>query len=328
MYMTDEEEFRAYMKAAHTPTSNDGQHLSEAEMIAYCRRTMSEADRDAAQAHIVNCDHCLILFRSARDFVEGPGPDHEEVNAAETDEAWRSLLPRLQTTTPVEDAGRNVVRADFSRSRDRKFFGSPLTLALAASLLISFGGLGLLGWRLLQEQQSRRQSQQAAFELENKQRELEQRLSQLEQSSADQIKREREQRLATEAERDQLESLLAKVQPEQRNVPVYPFRLSFERGSEEDLRLSFKKGVPAVRLRLFQSKPYEFPEYAIELVDQSGRVVREISGLRPTPADGALSVLLRRGTLGTGKYKLRLFGRQEMTKKQLGETDLSIIVGQ
>jgi hypothetical protein len=325
--MTDEEEFRAYMKAAHTPTSNDGPHLSEAETIAYCRRTMSDEDRDAAQAHIVSCDQCVVLFRSALDFVEGPGPD-EEATPAETDEAWRSLLPRLQTTTPVDDDGRNVVRADFSRSRDKRFFGNSVTVALAASLLVSFGGLGWLGWRLLREQQSRRQSEQAAFESENKQRELEQRLSQLEQSSADQIKREREQRLATEAERDQLESLLAKVQPEQRNVPVFPFRLSFERGSEEDLRLTFKKEAPAVRLRLFQSKPYEFPEYAIELVDQSGQVVREVSGLRPAPADGALSVLLRRGTLSTGEYKLRLFGRQETTKKQLGEIGLSITMEQ
>jgi multidrug efflux pump subunit AcrA (membrane-fusion protein) len=326
--MIDEEEFRAYMKAAHTSMSNDGQHLSEAEMIAYCRRAMSDADRDAVQAHLVNCDQCIALFRSARDFVEAPGPDDEEVNAAETDEAWRSLLPHLQRTTPVDDAETNVVLTDFSRSRAKKFPGNSLTLALAASLLISFGVLGLLGWRLWQEQQSRRQSQQAALELENKQRELEQRLSQLEHSGADQVRREREQRLAAEAERDQLQSLLAQVQPEQRNVPVYPFRLSFDRGSEEDLSLSFKKGVEAVRLRLFQSKPYEFPEYAIELVDQRGQVVREISRLRPARADGALSVLLRRATLGTGKHKLRLFGRQGMTKKQLGEIGLSITVEQ
>ena len=326
--MTDEEEFRAYMKAAHTPMSNDGQHLSEAEMIAYCRRTMSDTDRDAAQAHLVDCDQCIVLFRSTRDFVEAPGPGDEEIDAAETDEAWRSLLPRLQSTIAVDGADTNVVRTDFSRSREKKYYGNSLTLALAASLLISFGVLGLLGWRLWQERQSRRQSQQAALELGNKQRELEQRLSQLEQSGADEVRREREQRLAAQAERDELQSLLAKVQPEQRNVPVYPFRLSFERGSEEDLNLSFRKGVQAVRLKLFQSKPYEFPEYAIALVDQGGQVVREISSLRPARTDGALSVLLSRGTLGTGKYKLRLFGRQGTTKKQLGETGLSITLEQ
>jgi hypothetical protein len=186
--------------------------------------------------------------------------------------------------------------------------------------------LGLLGWRLWQEQNSRRQSQQAALELENRQRELEQRLSQLEQTGADELKREREQRLAAEAERDQLQSLLATAHPEQPNIPVYPFRLSFERGSEEDLSLSFKKGVPAVRLRLFQSKPYEFPEYAIELVNQRGQVVYELSRLRPARADGALNVLLNRAGFATGKYKLRLLGRQGVTKKQLGEFGLSITV--
>jgi hypothetical protein len=322
--MTDEEEFRVYMKAAQTSMSDDGQHLSEAGMIAYHRRAMSDAEREAAQAHLVSCEQCVELFRSARDFVEAPGPDDKEVSAAETADAWRSLLQRLPNTAAVEAAETNVLRSDFSRSRDRKFPGSRLTLALAASLLISFGVLGLLGWRLWQEQKQRQQSQQAALELENKQRELEQRLAQLEQSGAEQLNREREQRLAAEAERDRLQSLVAIAQPEQPIVPVYPFRLSFERGSEEVLSLSFKKDVQAVRLRLFQSKPYEFPEYAIELADQRGKVVRELSGLSPARTDGALIVLLKRATFDTGKYKLRLFGRQGMAKKQLGEFGLSI----
>jgi hypothetical protein len=325
--MTDEEEFRHYMKAAHSSMSDDGQHLSEAGMIAYYRRAMSDAERAGAQAHLVNCEQCLALFGSTRDFVEASGPEDEEINEAETDDAWRSLLQRLPKTTAVEIAETNVLQTDFSRSRRKRFLGdSRLTLGLAASLLISFGVLGLVGWRLWEEQKARQQSQQAALELENRQRELEQRLSQLEQSGADQLKREREQRLAAEAERDQLQSLLATVQPEQPNVPVYPFRLSFERGSEEDLSLSFKKGVQAVRLRLFQSKPYEFLEYAIELIDQEGRVVREISRLRPARADGALNVLLNRAAFASGKYKLRLFGRQGTTRKQLGEFVMSITV--
>ena len=325
--MTDGKEFRAYMKAAQTTMNDDGQHLSEARIIAYCRRAMPDDEAEAAQAHLVNCEQCIALFRSARDFVEGPGSEDEEINATETDEAWASLLQRLPKTTAVDDVETNVVRPDFSRPREQRFLGGPrLTLALAASLIISFSVLGLLGWRLWQEQNSRRQSQQAALELENRQRELEQRLSQLEQTGADELKREREQRLAAEAERDQLQSLLATAHPEQPNIPVYPFRLSFERGSEEDLSLSFKKGVPAVRLRLFQSKPYEFPEYAIELVNQRGQVVYELSRLRPARADGALNVLLNRAGFATGKYKLRLLGRQGVTKKQLGEFGLSITV--
>jgi len=160
----------------------------------------------------------------------------------------------------------------------------------------------------------------------SRQRELEQRLSQLEQSGADQVKREREQRLAAEAERDQLQALLAATQPGRTNVPVFQFRLSSERGGEDDLRLNFNSGTQTVKLRLFRNKPYEFPEYAIEFIDQRGEVVREISKLRPAAGDGALSVLLNRGTFSTGKYKLRLFGQQGNTKKQLGEYGLSVTV--
>lgn len=325
--MTHEEEFRAYMKAASEAMVENEQHLSEARMMAYCRRELPDAEREAAQSHLVNCEECVALFRSVRDFVEPASPDDEEIDAAQTETAWQSLLQRLPETKPVDRADTNVVHPDFARSRGHGLAkSSRLTLALAAALLVSFGVLGLLGWQLWQEQKSRRQSQQATLDLESRQRELEQRLSQVEQSGADQLNREREQRVAAEAERDQLQALLASVQPERAIVPVYPFTLSSERGSAEDLSLSFKKGVTAVKMRLFRSKPYEFPEYGLELVDQRGQVVRQISGLRPAPADGALSLQLNRAKLETGKYKLKLIGVRGKAKEPLGEYGLSVTV--
>lgn len=323
--MTNEEQFRAYMKAVSGAMIEDEQHLSEARMMAYCRRELPAAEREAAQSHLVNCEECVALFRSVRDFVEPAGPDDEEIDAAQTETAWQSLLQCVQETKPVDLAETNVLHPNFSRRRaNMSSKGSGVTLALAAALLISFGVLGLLGWRLWQEQESRRESQQAALELANKQRELEQRLSQVEQSGADQLKREHDQRLAAEAERDQLQSLLASLQPERAIIPVYPFTLSSERGAAEDLSLSFKKGISAVKLRLFRSKPYEFPEYALELIDQRDQVVRQISGLRPGRTDGALSLQLNRATFATGKYKLKLFGKQGTTRQPLGEYGMNI----
>ena len=316
--LTNGQEFRTYMKA--TNSGNDDRHLNETEMIAFCRGEMAEAERDAARDHLAVCDYCIGLFRSARDFLEPADANDEEVTANQTSDAWKSLWQRVQTASPktIEDASPNERQTEFQRRRDRKFFSDwRVTYAMAASLLISFGVLGLLGWRLGQERQSRQQSEQAAAQLENKQRELEQRLSQLEQTSKA-LDQEREQRLAAEAERDQLQSLLASVQPERVVIPVYPFTLSAERGSGEDLNLSFKKGVQAVRLKLFQSKPYAFAEYAIELVDGNGRVVQGASRLRPASADGALFVLLNRTSFSPGKYKLRLFGLQGKTRQQLG----------
>lgn len=328
--MTHGEEFRAYMKAANPISGNqDDRHLSETLMIAYYRGEVAGAEREAAEAHLVGCEQCIALFRNAADFLEPAGADDGEITAAETNDAWQALLKRVRTVSPtnVGSAASSVVQAEFQRPREKKFFlDSRLTLAMAASLLISFGGLGLLGWRLWEERQSRRQSQAVAMQLENKQRELEQRLSQVEQRGSDQLNREREQRLAVEAERDRLQALLAATQPGRQNIPVYPFRLSFERGVEDDLRLNFASGVQAVKLRLFRNKPYEFPEYAIEFIDQRGAVVRKLSGLRPTGDEGALNVLLNRAAFGDGKYKLRLFGQRGSEKKQLGEYELSVTV--
>lgn len=329
--MTHRKEFRAYMKAANRTSDNDeDRHLSEAQTIAYCRGEMSEADRELAEAHLVGCERCIALFRNARDFLEPARANEEEISAAQTNEEWQAVLERVQAT-PLKNAGgagTSVVQGDFQRPRGKRFLlDSRVALAMAASLLIVIGALGWLSWRLWQEQQSRQQSQEVAAQLESKQRELEDRLSQLEQSGGDQLTREREQRLAAEAKRDQLQTQLAAAQQASQNIPVYSATLSSERGAQDDLRLHFTSSAQAVLLRLLRNKPYEFPEYAIELSNQGGELVREISGLRPTGDDGALSVLLNRSTLSAGTYRLRLFGQRGKTKKQLGDYGLSVTVG-
>ena len=74
------EEFRAYMKAANPTSGNqDDRHLSEAFMIAYYRGEMSDAEREAAEAHLVACEPCIALFRNASDFLEPARADEEEV---------------------------------------------------------------------------------------------------------------------------------------------------------------------------------------------------------------------------------------------------------
>jgi hypothetical protein len=325
--MTHGKEFRAYMKAANRTPGNDERHLNEAEVIAYCRGEMVEAEREAAQAHLVGCEQCIALFRSASDFLEPARPDEEEVTAAETNEAWRSLSQHVQTSAPQNagGAGTTVVQADFQRLRDKKFFlDSRITLAMAATLLISFSAIGWLGWRFWQERQSRRQSQEVAMQLESRQRELERRLLQLEQSGGDEIKRERDERLAAEAERDRLQALLAAVKPDRDDTQLYSFRLSSERGSGVELPITFSRGAKAVRVRLLRYKPDEFKKYAIELLDQRGQSVWGTSGIRPTGYDHGLNFVLNRAKLTAGKYRLRLFGLEGKTRKQLEENELSV----
>ena len=322
--MKHREEFRAYMKADNrTSGSNDGRHLTEAQVIAYCRKEMSAAEHEAAEAHLVWCEQCIALFRSARHFLEPTREDEPEIGI-ETDEAWASLWQRVQSDTstdvPTSDTA-TVVAGDFQRARDNRRL-SRITLALAAGLAISFAALGWQTWRLLSERQSRRQSQETAMQLEEKQRNLEQQLAQAERSSDDQLRRERDQRLAAEAERDQLQDQLASIQPSRQEIPAYLVRLSSERGAEDEIRLRLTGATKSARLRLLINKPYEFGEYAIELVSQDGRIVLQAAGLRPSTNDSALSLRFNQSSLSAGKYRLRLFGGKD--KKQLGEYGISV----
>lgn len=324
--MTQGADFRVYMKAINRTSGGNGPHLSEARMIAYYRGEMSAAEHGAAEAHLIGCEECVALFRSARDFLEPVSAEDKEVTAAETDEAWQSLLQRVEIHDS-KTAGRTpgtVVSHDFMRARERI---SAATLALAASLVLSLGAAGWFIWRMSQERQSRQQSQELARQSENRQRELEKRVAQLEQSGGEQLKQERDLRLAAEAERDELQDQLAANQLARQDVPVYTARLTSERAGDTEANLHLNTVAPTLRLQLMISKPYEFPEYAIELFDEGGQMVRRISKVRPTGNAGALSVRLNRATLRAGKYKLRLFGRRGKTEQQLGDHVLSVTVG-
>ena len=318
--MTEPEEFRAYMKAVNRPSDTSDEHLNEAQMIAYCRGEMEEVDREAARAHLVHCEQCITLFRNARDFLDPERSEEEDITITETDEAWRSLAARL----PLK-SDRTVVTSDFKRPRDSKV-PARVTFALAASLLITFGLLWGQTWRLSRERESLRQSQEITAQSENSKRELEQRLAQLEQTSADQLKRERDERLAAEAERDQLLAQLKTSPQVSEFVPLYSFRLSSERGGENKLRLRFAPSVKTPRLRLIINKPYEFERFAVEFVDSNGKTVQTVPGLRPKGDEGALTFRVNRATFSAGNYRLRLFGVRGETRQQLGNYGLSVTV--
>src|ERR1700752_1266 len=324
--MTRREEFRAYMKAVSRTSDNSGErHLTEAEIFAYCRGEIAESDRESVRAHLIDCEQCIALFRDARDFRDPARQEEEEKSTDETNHAWQSLLQRIQSETGPGVTNTTVVTGDFQRSRATKVVSSA-TLAMAATLLISFSLLGWQTWRLWHEQQSRRQLLELGAKSENNRRNLEQRLAELEQTNADQIKREHDERVAAEAERDQLLAQLETSRQASPYVPLYSFRLSSERGTDDELRLRVARAATAARVRLIVTKPYEYPRYSIELVDSSGKSVQKVSGVRPVGDEGALSFTVKRATLSDGKYRLRLYGVQGNTQKQLGDYALSVKV--
>jgi hypothetical protein len=117
--MTHRQEFRAYMKAAnHTSGNCEERHLSETQMIALCRGEISAAERESVESHLVGCEQCIALFRSARDFLEPARADEEDVTASDTSRAWQSLWKRAQTAS--SSAVESVAHPDSERPHPRK----------------------------------------------------------------------------------------------------------------------------------------------------------------------------------------------------------------
>ena len=309
--MDRNQELRVYMKAARAKFDDgNGRHLSEDEMIAYCHERMAAAEREEARLHILQCGHCLQLFRDVSDFFEPRREDEEEIDQLQIRRAWNDFWPRVRTERKVTSRIVESVR--------RISFPSA-AWGLAAGLLITLGPAPVLVWR---ESQQRRQAQQQIAQMQNEQSKLEARLGQIEQNAGDELRQERERRIQIEARAQALQNRLSELQQARQNIPIYSRVLSSEKGQGDDWHLSIPPGAKIFWLSLTRGKPYEFLEYSIELLDQQGKRVAERRRLRPVGA-GSLSFSLSRPA-SAGNYSLLLYGHRGKSKRGLGKYELSL----
>jgi hypothetical protein len=295
------------MKAARAKSDDgDGRHLSEAEMIAFCQERMAAAEREAARLHVLQCDECLQLFKDVNDFFEPRREGEIEAGELQFRRAWKEFWPLAQDIKKATEDVSEPPRATWR-------------MATAAGLLLM---LGLAAAFALREKEGKERAQRQIAQMQNEQSKLEARLGQIERNAGDQLRQEREQRAQAEAHAQTLQTRLNELRQARQNVPTYSRMLASEKGGRDDWRLS----VPAKTfwLRLTISKPYEFPEYSIELLDRQGRGVAERQRLRPVDT-GYLSFALSRSEAPTGNYSLLLYGHRGKSKrKKLGEYELSL----
>jgi hypothetical protein len=327
------EDFGIYLKEASQMFGNHGHHLSEEEMIAYYQGRAAAAERDSAQAHLAACSACLQSLQDVRDLF---GPRKEEVSAAEVRQNWEELWAQMQAEkifVNQEAAGisaalpaRTATRGIASETqRVRSFFRAHARLALAACLALSLVPSGILAWRLWLERQEKQQAQQQVAELHNGKQTLEQQLSELQRSGSDQLNQERKQKIAAETRAEQLQAQLNEWRQSQQNIPVLGVNLAAERGAGEGLRVEVPPTAKTFMLSLrFSGRPYEFPKYTIEILNQRGQTALVISELKPVLPAGTLNLMINRAELDPGKYRLRIFGQRDGVKRQLGEHELSL----
>jgi hypothetical protein len=159
--------------------------------------------------------------------------------------------------------------------------------------------------------------------MQNEQSKLEARLGQAERNAGDQLKQEREQREQAEARAQALQNRLNDLQQARQNIPIYSRVLSSEKGQGDDWHLSIPPDAKIFWLSLTRGKPYEFPEYSIELLDRQGKRVAERQRLRPVD-NGYLNFALSRSEAPAGNYSLLLYGHRGKSKRDLGKYELSL----
>jgi hypothetical protein len=296
---------RAQKEVAPAQFDDGGRHLSNDEMMAFCQERMAAAEREAARPHILHCDECLQLFKDVNDFCEPRREDEVGIGELEVRRAWKELWPQVQ---------------DMIGPPRRKFPRATWLMSAAAGLLLM---LGMSTGFVLREKQKKEQAQRQIAQMQNEQSKLEARLGQVERNASDQLKQEREQRAQAEARAQALQNRLNDLQQARQNIPIYARTLSSEKGGGDDWQLSIPGTPKTFLLSLTRSKPYEFPEYSIVLLDQQGRSVAERQGLKPV-GSGYLSFALSRSEAPAGKYSLLLYGHRGKSKRRLGEYELSL----
>jgi hypothetical protein len=299
------QELRVYMKAARAKFDDGNvRHLSEAEMVAYYHERVSAAEREEARLHILQCDHCLQLFKDVSDFFDTMREDEEEIDQLQIRRTWNDFSKRKAASGIVEPARR---------------ISFPLAaLPLAAGLLFTLGLSTVLVWR---ERQERRQAQLQVAQLQSHQQEFETRMSQTEWTASDQLGKERERRARAEAQLKEFQIRLDGLKQSQQNIPIFPIGSTSIRGQQEDSLVSVTPTTKTFILSLDLYNPNEYPEYVVEIFDQHRQRVKEISGLRPVGfgSGKTLNLTLDRASLKKGKHLLRLSGRRGGIKKTIEE---------
>ena len=308
------------------------QEIEEKEIIErYVLHRLAPEERLAFQEHYFACDECFERAQTEARFIAG-------VRAS----SRSGVLAADRTEQPRSGLSPAVLRRGWLRA-----WAMP---ALAACLLAALTLTGL--WALSLRRENRRLAERAgelaggagartevtgghagesggveSERLKSEQlRRLEERVRELESGGSaleeerealrKEVSRLKEQLAAAERRR---ETEVAQLGRPEVNVPVrniYPVG-DAERGARagEVNRIRVPRGTERFVLILGDYKP-GYPDYRLEIRSPSGRLAASRAGLRPDQG-GELSVMLSRGLLGRGRYRLKLYGRQELIAEYL-----------
>lgn len=290
------------------------QEIQDNEVIErYARQKLTPAERQAFQEHYFECDECFEQTQLTARFIAGVR-DASRLGVLAADRIERPQV------------GSGWLPAFFSQGWTRAW----ALPALAACLLLAVTLIGLWALSLRREnhllaqqtiEQNRASERLQSLEAKIRELEASDNATQVEKESLKQeISRLKEQLAATGRQR---ETQVAQLQQPDVNIPVrniYPEGdVQRSGGTGEINQLRLPRGTRTFVLILGDYKP-GYSNYRLEIRDPAGQLVAKRGGLKPDQ-NGELSVLLNRTLLIKGKYRLKLYGRQEQIAEYVVEVE-------
>ncbi len=294
---------------AEEAQSQTSAHLTPNQLVAYHFRQLSEDEAEQIQIHLVKCRECASLLLDLADFC-APGEDPaSQLSPTEFEAAWAELRARLPLSPQPPRSLPSSEPSFYQRLRRLMFSFRPAYALATLSLVLS---LALAAWvvSLNWEKQgliAQLNQGQDGREALTKQIEETQRQGDEARKRVEQMKGELDK---TRRERDEL------LKP-QLNVPVVDLPRG-ETRAPGDPRPVIKPDAKGAFFTLLIPDPPEphYPEYAIEILDQSRATVVNEKGLIRDP-EGGFAILLPRHLFPPGEYRFNVYGLGRGGRRQV-----------
>jgi hypothetical protein len=256
-------------------------HATPEELIAYHAGNLSRENDERLQSHLVWCRECLDLLLDWMKFTQ-PEERQPQISDAQVAAAWQAMRQQLYAVdTP------KVLPTLWGQRLARAFAPTGiLQVAMAAMMLVS---LGLSAWVVSLYQQNDRLAEEQA---------------------------QREQAMAHQSEdyQRQITELRQRLSQPQLNIPIEDLRPQETirgQGSTPTVKtITVSAGVSFFPVILNVSAPPSYPEYTLEILDQSGNRIWHGGGLQPQTRFGVFTVALPCQILPAGQYQIRISGRR------------------
>ena len=308
MKLTNEEMSGLYRRQAARSRAGRAECLSEEAMTRAAEGELRQSEREVIADHLMACSDCAEEYRVLREMKLWA--ERAAVSAYEKESAMGAV------SAPPGEEARVVPRqlgwagragragsegwASWARRLAGIFSAGFETYAIAAALLVV--SLACVAWVISLKRENARMGARLNEQLASR--------DQASQSLTD-ARRELEA-AARRAEQQQTEiaelrrSVDDLSQP-QVNVPITDLEQQGNRGGDGATTVTAPVGANIFALILHVSDAPSFPDYALEVIDGSGRRLMRAQSLRKSQLN-TFTVALPRRLLPAGRYRLKLYG--------------------